>query len=142
MSRKPLNQLGDTIVEVMIAVLVLSLTIGGAYAIATRSLKASRQAQERGEAVKLAESQIENIKSQAAAGNGAVFATQNFCFNPGITTSNCQFSSLYNVNITSNTAGLDSNRHLFTVTVNWDSLSFQGRNQLTMYYRVINESGL
>jgi len=61
------NQIGDTIVEVLLAVGVVGLAIAGGYGIATRSLKASRQAQERGEALKLAEGQVEAIKGYVAA---------------------------------------------------------------------------
>ncbi len=60
------NQVGDTIIEVMLAVGIVGLAIAGGYGIATRSLKQARQAQERGEALKLAEGQIEGVKALLA----------------------------------------------------------------------------
>lgn len=58
---------GDTIVEVLIAIAVISLILGGAYVTTNRSLQATRAAQERAVALKLAESQIERVKAFAAS---------------------------------------------------------------------------
>lgn len=53
---------GDTIVEVMLALSVLGAVIVGGYSIATRSLNGVRVSQERGEALKIAEGQIETVR--------------------------------------------------------------------------------
>ncbi len=57
------SQAGDTIIEVLIALAVLGAIIGGGYAIATRSLNGVQIANERSEATKLAEGQLEAMKS-------------------------------------------------------------------------------
>lgn len=54
---------GDTIIEVLISITVVSVILGGAYASSNRSLSATRQAQERGESLKLAEKQLELLKT-------------------------------------------------------------------------------
>lgn len=59
---RKLTNKGDTIVEVMIALTVLMLIIGGGYSIATRSLNGVQVAQERSEATKIAEGQLEAIR--------------------------------------------------------------------------------
>lgn len=56
------NQRGDTIVEVLIALTVLTLILVGAFATASRSQNMNRASQERGEAMKVIESQIESLK--------------------------------------------------------------------------------
>lgn len=56
------NQTGDTIIEVLLALAVLGFVIMGSYSIATKSLNGIRIAQERGEALKIAETQTEIIK--------------------------------------------------------------------------------
>lgn len=82
-----LQQAGDTIVEVLFAVAVVGLTIASAYGIASLSLQNARQAQERGEALKIAEGQIEAIRAIAsnnsATDDGQIFrASSNaFCLN-------------------------------------------------------------
>lgn len=58
------NNQGDTIVEVLIAVTVLMVIISGGYAITTRSLNGVRISQERSEATKIAEGQIEAISQR------------------------------------------------------------------------------
>ncbi len=71
---------GDTLVEVMIAIAIISLILGGAYVTTNRSLQATRAAQERAVALKLAESQIERLKGLIATNPSAVqTATNPFC---------------------------------------------------------------
>lgn len=53
---------GDTIVEVLLALTVLSMIIGSGYAIATKSLNGVLIAQERSQATKLAEGQLEAMQ--------------------------------------------------------------------------------
>lgn len=68
-------QRGDTIVEVLVAIAVISLVLAGAYVTTNRSLQATRAAQERGHALKLAESQLEQLKALAAMDPDAVFGS-------------------------------------------------------------------
>lgn len=76
---------GDTIVEVLIALAIIGLVIAGAYATADSSTRIVRQAQERSDAVKVAESQLETIRSvNADAGSSSkrdkMFSGTDFCF--------------------------------------------------------------
>lgn len=59
---------GDTIVEVLIALTVLSTILVGAYLTANRSQTANRASKERSEAIKVAESQIERLKGLLTKG--------------------------------------------------------------------------
>ena len=77
--RRKLNQRGDTIVEVLIAIAVVSMVLGGAYATTNQSLQASRSAQEQGVALKLVESQLEQLKALAATSGGLASAPASFC---------------------------------------------------------------
>jgi len=54
---------GDTIVEVLISIAIVSVILGGAYVVSNTSLQATRSAQEQSNALKIAQSQIEEIKS-------------------------------------------------------------------------------
>lgn len=74
------KQRGDTIVEVLISITVISMILGGAYVTTNKSLIATRSAQERGNALKLAESQVEQLKGQIATNAAAVYAAASpFC---------------------------------------------------------------
>ena len=59
---KKLNQRGDTILEVLISVAILSLILTTSFTLANRSSQATRQAAERGESSKFAQSEIEKLK--------------------------------------------------------------------------------
>ncbi|HET8671733.1 MAG TPA: hypothetical protein VFM05_14230, partial [Candidatus Saccharimonadales bacterium] len=75
---------GDTIVEVLLAIAVISSVIGGAFVMTNRSLQGSRDAQERVNATKLVESQVEQIKNLAATDAIVVFGAgvpASFCVN-------------------------------------------------------------
>lgn len=137
--RRLLGQQGDTLIEVMLAVVALSLVVGGTYSIATRNLRAGRQAQERGEAVKIAESQLENIKSKAVAANDpTLYSASDFCFNPTntITFGNCTFNNRYRVSINSVATSVSQQ---FTVVVEWDGVGSAPVENVTVLYRVLNE---
>jgi len=62
------HQAGDTIIEVLLALAVTVTVLTGAYVVANRALKIGRLAQERTEATKIAQGQIEAIASLARAG--------------------------------------------------------------------------
>jgi type II secretory pathway pseudopilin PulG len=72
---------GDTIVEVLIAIAIVSLILAGAFVTVNRSMLNGRQAQERGEAIKYAETQLERLKEAGKDASSFVY-TENwpFCF--------------------------------------------------------------
>jgi prepilin-type N-terminal cleavage/methylation domain-containing protein len=77
-----LNQKGDTIVEVLIAMVILAFVLTGAYESSQYSLNTIRNAQNRITAIDIATNQIESLKSWAS--KGPVVPTSNFYMN-GIT---------------------------------------------------------
>lgn len=75
MFKKLRQENGDTIVEVLIAVMVVGMAITISYAVANRSLRISRQSQERSEAAKIASGQVEYLKALAKeTGSNNVFS--------------------------------------------------------------------
>lgn len=77
------EQAGDTIVEVLIAIAVVSAVLGSAYVVVNRTLDNALQAQEHTEALKVAEAQLEQLKAATAANASSdVFDTSNrvHCF--------------------------------------------------------------
>lgn len=74
-----LNIVGDTIVEVLIATAIVSLILSGAYATSTRSLKTTRQAEERVEALKYTESQVERLRIASTIVGPNCSSTDIFC---------------------------------------------------------------
>lgn len=125
------NQRGDTIVEVLIAISIVSLTLAGAYASVSRSTNATRTAQERGEALKWAETQVEQLK---AADTAAIPNLSTFCYTTGFQPSPtvpCQSGTIpYNATITKD------NRHpgSFSVIVTWSGLGTSANNTVELDY--------
>ncbi len=58
-----LSESGDTIVEVLLAIAVVSAVLGGAFVSANRSLNGTRVSQERSEATKLVQGQAELLSA-------------------------------------------------------------------------------
>jgi Tfp pilus assembly protein PilV len=84
------NNKGDTIVEVMLCIAIVAAVITGAYALASHSLQEGVAASEHGEAIKLAQGQVEALKFRHKASRPATWDTyftkptgankaQNFC---------------------------------------------------------------
>lgn len=158
---KKLGKTGDTIVEVMIAVSIVGLTIASAYAIGSRSLKAARQAQERGEAIKIAEAQLEGIKAIVDSGDKAkINALKSgpsvFCVNSGeVKTSisgslptldsddlsgysgDCISNTLYHTSVTRDPVGNDVWQ--FTASVRWFSIGDSDKEELVINYRAYSK---
>lgn len=72
---KRLSQTGDTLVEVLVCISIVSLILAGAYATTNRSATAVRNSQEHSEALKLIESQLEQIRSNAVSKTPTVFTS-------------------------------------------------------------------
>lgn len=145
---RKLNNSGDTIVEVLICLAIMSAVIGGAYSVASRSLSGIRQAQERAEATKYAETQLERIRygmySQVPKQNFPSGGTS-FCVTDTLTIStfsnptnlsgypaNCQ-RGLYRFEVQFDPA----QQNLFTITVRWDGLT-GNQQQLQLFYRAFS----
>lgn len=84
----PLNQAGDTIVEVLIVIVVIGSVIAGGYKVAVASLQSTQLSQERAYALKIAEGQVERLK--AAAETNPAILTNNagalgFCVDNSLT---------------------------------------------------------
>ena len=151
LSRFGTGQRGDTIVEVLVALIIASVVLVGAFSISNLSQKQIRMAQERNEAQKIAEGAVETLDVMYAtdpavsardgsstsdpakspfcrvAASFAAESTKQFVDNP----TNCKSgpSDLYHTAIVATTSDT------FTVKVSWPSLS--GRNEsLELYYRV------
>lgn len=149
--KKILNQAGDTIVEVLVSVMVVGLAIGLAYGVANRSLRGSRQAQERGEALKLAEGQIETLKSKAASDDAQPFPNTPFCIDSNGDIAGHAAGFSYNADVNeddlSKYGACNPNSGLyniaiiktgndFSVSVRWFSIGNRDKEELKIAYRL------
>lgn len=90
-SMKHLSETGDTIVEVMICLAIIGATLVASYGIAARSLAQIQAAQERGEALNIAQEQIERLKQTLVVNRSAILPRSSgsiFCINQNLVVSN------------------------------------------------------
>ena len=127
------RQRGDTIVEVLIAIAVISLVLAGAYATVHKSTATMQDTQERGEAQKLVEGQIELLRNYYTVKSASFPAAGVWCLGSdgGIKTGNgCVASGPAGYQLAISTAGSNT----YQVSATWDSLIGNTSN-VTMYYR-------
>lgn len=137
------RQAGDTIVEVLIAIAVISLVLVGAYVTTTKNMSSTQDAQERTQAVKLAETQIEYFRKAGgtvASGNcfnnsGEQTAGGDQGSNPCIVLSDGTMAGegdqpAYTLSITPSVSHVGA----YAIKAQWASLTGI-TNNVTMYYR-------
>lgn len=127
-----ITQTGDTLVEVMLAMAIVASVLGAAYGTASRSLRTGRAAQERTEALRHVESQIEQLKSLAKVGTPFAQTTP-FCLNTTnavrpITNPECTRDQLYRLSINYSAAADDT----FTVKASWERAGVSNTNPDTV----------
>jgi prepilin-type N-terminal cleavage/methylation domain-containing protein len=142
----PTSERGDTLVEVLIAIAVITSVMGGAFVMTNRSLQGSRDAQERVNSTKLVESQIEQTKNLAATTPTAIFGTgvpSSFCINgAGAVVASTNAACLVDVTGAPSTAQpnfrLTATRsgNTFTFTSTWTSVRGNVSNNVVIKYRI------
>jgi prepilin-type N-terminal cleavage/methylation domain-containing protein len=143
------SQRGDTLIEVLISILVVSTVLGAAYATTTRNVQIGREAQERSNALKLAEAQLEQLKAIAKTDPDLIFATgapASLCVNNAgavvqSSDSTCQVGTSGMPTVTqpvfslaATKTGTDS--HTILITCTWDKFGRKGTNTLELRYRL------
>ena len=154
LKRTYLKEKGDTIVEVLIAIAVVSSVLGIAYSIMNRNTLTVRDNQERSEASKIAQGQLELLKNAwdgkiSQSSFDSLTSLDAFCLTSSTTNapvnhpeildtitgydSGCVQNVLYHYFITKKTEGGGNTG--YTVTVRWDSLN-SGTSEIVMAYRL------
>ncbi|MCA9327209.1 prepilin-type N-terminal cleavage/methylation domain-containing protein [Candidatus Saccharibacteria bacterium] len=134
-ARRSGSQRGDTIVEVLIATAIVSLILASAYALTNKNVLSIQAAQEQQYAQKLAEQQIELLRSASPAPNVAgCFDTSSgnlgMYASPTTNTACKVTSGNLNYDIAVTPTGLQ-----YAVQVSWDALG-GNRAKVTLYYRI------
>jgi prepilin-type N-terminal cleavage/methylation domain-containing protein len=160
--QRPARQLrrasaGDTLIEVMLAMAVIAISLASAYSLAGKTIQAGQQSQERSEALKVAEGQVEFIRAAAAKSRPTAFVTSPvFCLTgidartntgqaarPPLDTDNfAQYGTCvagpdgrYKIGVSYASApmsGVDQDQ--FIITVRWDRLG-GGRDEVQILYK-------
>ena len=139
-SRLIFNQSGDTIVEVLLAIAIVSAVLGAAYVSVDRSLRGSRQAQERGEAMKLLEGQVERLKELSAVpGSGIFTAVGSFCIDNSSVVVNATNAACRQGTENRYRLSIERNGNLFTTHAVWDKAGGGGQDRVQFRYRIYQQ---
>lgn len=140
------KQRGDTIIEVMLSLAIVGMSLGIAYAITNRSLATGRAAQERIEAVKLAESQLEGLKSVYSSTTKSTYEVPTeYCLidavkidipstPPAPSCNNYGSGSLYNLQLKYNSA-VGADPAYFESIVTWQLPNSTSDGEVKLRYR-------
>ena len=139
-------QAGDTIVEVLISIAVVSAVLMGAFLVTSKSTSGVRNSQEHGEMLQVLQGQVEHVRALAVAqttSTGGIFASGNFCIDataspparvPSSSGACHNIDSRYNVSIS-----YDSTSNVFTFTGTWDGIT-GGSQKENLSYRVYSSA--
>lgn len=134
------NQKGDTIVEVLISIAILSMVLVASYALSNRNGAYIQQSQERGEAQKISERQLELLRDYLSEDN--TWKSSFRCFSEGEppvpTDRDCNKGpdGRYGVLIRVNPDPDPQNRVIYTVTTIWDPLTGNDVQRLDLAYKL------
>jgi type II secretory pathway pseudopilin PulG len=137
------KQAGDTIVEVIIAVAVISTVLAGAFLVTTNSSRGIRDSEEHAQALQYLQGQVELLRSAASDSGGLpTTLTSPFCldtanyYQPATTNSHCILGARYKVSITSPTSSPTTNATTtFNLVATWPSVS-GGMGTVYLAYKV------
>lgn len=139
------KQRGDTIVEVLLAMSVIGLVLGASFGIANRSVRLGQEAQERTEALKIAETQLEMLRSEFKVNVALLTRSTPFCFDSAndaqdvddascINTNGNGGEGLYSLAIMPPTSGGGA----YEISVQWEQLGGNASSELNnvrLYYK-------
>ncbi len=145
------RQAGDTIVEVIIAVGVISAILVGAFVVTSSSNRAVRDSEEHAQALQLLQGQVELLR-HAASGSSPLPAALGtpFClgvatyYQPAASNSNCaldsqgmpgQANSWYNVSIVKSGTASGGATTTFDLTASWPAFG-GGTDTVYLSYKV------
>ena len=129
-----IGQRGDTIVEVLIAISVVSLVLTSVYALTNKNVRSTQEVQEQNYAQKLAEQQVELLRAAATKPTGTN------CFDPatGATMPSTSVvckpivgNATYAVAVTDDLTSTGK----YMIQITWDKLG-GGTSKVTVYYKV------
>ena len=152
---KGLGQRGDTLVEVLICILIVSVILTGAYVTTNKSSLRVIDAQERSEGLKIAQGQLEQVRQSASLGTTNVFDRaigDAFCMvdnqiksaslpeckqdEAGAPTTVQPAFAVSTVRQACVGGTLPANCSLFTVTVSWESIATKTAAYQSLTYRL------
>lgn len=144
------NEQGDTIVEVLLAIVIVSAVLTGAFVVISKNSQQVRDSEEHAQALQLLQGQVEQVRTILACGEDATCPTNasallaqtgTFCIdsvtklqvaNHGHSPDPCHNGSFYDISITHD--GTD--RNLYHFNIDWPSVYGSSNSNVQLAYRM------
>lgn len=128
------EQRGDTIIEVLIAISIVSLVLTSGYAATNRNAQVAQKIQEQGQAQKLVERQIEFLRTFTGTIHDGDCLLSSDTGVTAISGAPCDQMTAEGSGATYKLSITDKGSSLYQIVATWDALGGQTGN-VTMYYR-------
>lgn len=126
------GQAGDTIVEVLVAIAVVAFMLTSAYVLSLRSTQSTQDAQERSQALKLVETQLEFLRNAGTITGGNCFDANATPTNTCTVTPNGPGTApAFTLTVAANVNGCNNS---YSVQAAWDGIA-GNVNNVSMCYR-------
>lgn len=128
---RPSSERGDTIIEVLIAIAIVSLVLTSAYALTNRNVQANQEVQEQAYAQKLIEQQVELLRAADTkpTSDGCFSGPNSFVAAGSPTCSVTNGGAVYKLNLS------PQGSQVYKATATWPTIG--GSNaDVTIYYEV------
>lgn len=132
LSRRMQDERGDTIVEVLIAIAIVSLVLASGYAITNKNVAAIQEAQEQSYGQKLVQQQVEYLRDNPVLATAPGCFTGPITYGTGASCDRTNGGAVYNMKITP--AATPPPGATFAITATWDTLTGSTAH-ITVYYR-------
>lgn len=135
MLKRSVGQRGDTIVEVLIAIVVVSIVLVAAYQTTTRNINGIQSTQEHSEALQLAQTQLEYLH------NSSTPPTTGQCYPNNSSTPVGGINCLVDASGTPTSVqpqfklAFSNVGSTYQITVTWASIQAGETNNVTLYYQ-------
>ena len=137
------KQAGDTIVEVIIAIAVISTVLAGAFIVTSQSTRGVRDSEEHAQALQYLQGQVELLRAAASRSGGlpATLSTP-LCLANGqyyqpVDATACTMRNLYALSIVSpSSTAVANGTTTFNFTASWPALS-GGTDTVGLSYKVV-----
>lgn len=149
--KRRLPERGDTIVEVLIAMLVVSAILAGAFVTVNQSLLDERSAQEHGEALQLLQGQLESMRTvdkTTLHSQAGTFCISSAGANPvpvPAGNANCSVNStgqptstqpIYHLSITRTGSDSNDQTDYYLLNATWPSVVSGGNDEAVLEYKI------
>ncbi len=138
------RQAGDTIVEVLICIAVISTVLTGAFIVVSKSNRAVQDSAEHAQAQQRLQGEIESLRAYLAGASNTDSVSGNFCFDGSntpvaVTDATCKTDNgggaEYSLSISPT-----GTPNTYKCTISWESITGSQANE-TYYYQVYPKNG-